>query len=206
MRLRASERASANAFNYSLRCGGTSCRKTSVFSYLSSGVGLPAKFALAATLCWFEKVEKKGKLVPLRFEFLSYEPGKSQFFRVFISILTRSNHTAEFFAWFKDSNWSEIEILVGLKLSETLFIQRLSLYLHSFSSVPQFLKDTVKWTMHFSSSKPVLILHLPPVILWIKIILHWTWTVISRHVCISVGKNFVFSKVDVLYFLQTSQH
>lgn len=47
------------------------------FSYLSSGVGLPAKFALAATLYWFEKVEKK--LVPLRFEFLSYKPAKVSF-------------------------------------------------------------------------------------------------------------------------------
>lgn len=49
------------------------------FSYLSSGVGLPAKFALAATLYWFEKVEKKGKLVPLRFEFLSSKPAKVSF-------------------------------------------------------------------------------------------------------------------------------
>lgn len=80
MRLRASERASANAFNYSLRCGGTSCRKTSVFfvPFLRCRPSCKVCARSDSLLIW-KGGEKKGKLVPLRFEFLSYKPAKVSF-------------------------------------------------------------------------------------------------------------------------------
>ena len=56
-------------------------------------------------------------------------------------------------------SWIQVLRSFRLRLSETLFIQRLSLYLHLFSSDPLFLKDTVKL-----SSDPVLIVHFSPVI------------------------------------------
>lgn len=157
MRLRASERASANAFNYSLRCGGTSCRKTSVFfvPFLRCRPSCKVCARSDSLLIW-KGGEKKGKLVPLRFEFLSSKPAKVSFseslFQYWLVLTTQPSSLLDL--------KTQTEVLRSLLDWNCLkhFIQRLSLYLHLFSSDPLSLKDTVKWKMHFSSSNHVLIL------------------------------------------------